>query len=431
MADIGILISSDPNSPSLSPIPTESLIVDQESAKELQCGICLQLLNKPRQCKNGHLFCLSCISQCLEKGHECPSCRCSLKMEELARSLFVEKHLRLLKVYCKNHFIYLEDKGWFADEEGCNETVTLENQQRHELICGYSLVPCKYSSNCGKIRKMNIETHETTCEFRPEMCKYCKADVQFHDMEEHYKVCGMVPLHCTKCNAEVTRSEYEAHSQDVCLEEEIACPFHDQGCTKRVLRKNLKEHIDYDVAEHLCMMKKSFDDQVTTLKTDHDREMRAKDERITTLEKMVRESGGIYDTRVDWRVKNYSTLRKKCYLQSEKFQIAGFTWFIGFYTDGDNPDSKGFISIYLFLDVAHVPKGKSISIEYVLRFVNHKDNNDSIKKEFKTTFPIKNGQGWGDRKAIKNTQMEQAGFLKDDTFYIEAEIAVKKVMWAV
>lgn len=93
MADIGILISSDPHSPSLSPIPTESLIVDQESAKELQCGICLQLLNKPRQCKNGHLFCLHCISQCLEKGHECPSCRCSLKMEELARSLFVEKRI--------------------------------------------------------------------------------------------------------------------------------------------------------------------------------------------------------------------------------------------------------------------------------------------------------------------------------------------------
>jgi hypothetical protein len=256
-------------------------------------------------------------------------------------------------VYCKNHFIYLEDKGWYADEEGCNETVTLENQQRHELACGYpfdilrlsspdsfslclipslyfylfllsiptlysfslfllsipslysfslfllsipclliycfspclfllslyipsllvysfspclfllslsipspclfllysfsipslfllysfsipslfllyslspylpyllsfsisfhplvsfspspppsfslhfpyfrllqakryTLVPCKYSGTCGKIRKMNIEAHEATCEFRPEMCKYCKADVQFHDMD--------------------------------------------------------------------------------------------------------------------------------------------------------------------------------------------------------------------------------------------------------
>lgn len=47
----------------------------------------------------------------------------------------------------------------------------------------YTLVPCKYSATCGKIRKMNIEAHETTCEFRPEMCKYCKADIQFHDME--------------------------------------------------------------------------------------------------------------------------------------------------------------------------------------------------------------------------------------------------------
>ena len=47
----------------------------------------------------------------------------------------------------------------------------------------YTLVPCKYSGTCGKVRKMNIEAHETTCEFRPEMCKYCKADVQFHDME--------------------------------------------------------------------------------------------------------------------------------------------------------------------------------------------------------------------------------------------------------
>ena len=45
--------------------------------------------------------------------------------------------LRLLRVYCKNHFIFLEDKGWYADEEGCNETVTLENQQRHEVSCGY------------------------------------------------------------------------------------------------------------------------------------------------------------------------------------------------------------------------------------------------------------------------------------------------------
>jgi hypothetical protein len=104
MADIGVLsLQFFDSHSSVSPIPIESLIVDQESAKELQCGICLQLLNKPRQCKNGHLFCLNCISQCLEKSHECPSCRCSLKMEELARSLFVEK--RILKLYTNIHIL--------------------------------------------------------------------------------------------------------------------------------------------------------------------------------------------------------------------------------------------------------------------------------------------------------------------------------------
>lgn len=49
----------------------------------------------------------------------------------------MEEDIRLLKVYCKNHFIYLEDKGWYADEEGCNETISLEIQQKHEMVCGY------------------------------------------------------------------------------------------------------------------------------------------------------------------------------------------------------------------------------------------------------------------------------------------------------
>lgn len=86
------------------------------------------------------------------------------------------------------------------------------------------------------------------------------------------------------------------------------------------------------------------------------------------------------ETKIEWRIKNYSQLRKKSYIQSDKFDMAGFTWFIGVYADGDNPESKGFISIYLFLDVVHIPKGKSITLDYYIKFVNHKDPSDSIKK---------------------------------------------------
>jgi hypothetical protein len=36
--------------------------------------------------------------------------------------------------------------------------------------------------------------------------------------------------------------------------------------------------------------------------------------------------------------------------------------------------------VYLFLDVGSVPKGKSVTIEFQLKFVNHKDPNESVRK---------------------------------------------------
>jgi hypothetical protein len=51
--------------------------------------------------------------------------------------------------------------------------------------------------------------------------------------------------------------------------------------------------------------------------------------------------------------------------------------------------------------------------------------------EFKTNFPIKGGQGWGDRKAIRASSItEEAGFLKQDALYVEAQISLKKVHWS-
>ena len=102
--------------------------------------------------------------------------------------------------------------------------------------------------------------------------------------------------------------------------------------------------------------------------------------------------------------------------------------------------------MYLFLDVNNLPKGKNLTIEFILKFINHKDPNEMVQKgknlafcyqllimgfiEFKTTFPIKGGQGWGDRRAIKSNRItEEAGFLKADTLHLEASMSIKKVFW--
>jgi len=125
-----------------------------------------------------------------------------------------------------------------------------------------------------------------------------------------------------------------------------------------------------------------------------------------------------------------SSAKRKSYIQSDKFNFAEFTWFVGFYTDGDNEESRGYISVYLFVDVASIPKGKHVTIEFMLKFVNHKNPNESVRKEFKTVFPIQGGQGWGDRKAIKSSKIsDDSGFLKQDTLFVEAQISLKKVQW--
>lgn len=107
-----------------------------------------------------------------------------------------------------------------------------------------------------------------------------------------------------------------------------------------------------------------------------------------------------------WKIKNFSSVRKKSYLQSDKFSFADFNWyevaalkhelhlptvgirFIGFYTDGDNEESRGYFSIYLFLDVNHMPKGKAVTIEYFLTFINHKDPDETVKKGKCSTFHL-------------------------------------------
>jgi len=245
-------------------------------------------------------------------------------------------------------------------------------------------------------------------------------------METHLEQCLLLPVKCSKCEEEVVRGEMEQHQQNICLEEYTNCKFLDQGCEARVLRKNLKDHLAEEVGYHLDMMKRAFDTQTEDLRNHFETQLKIRDEKIKHLERTLSEN----DTKMEWKVKNWSSVKKKSYLQSDKFNFADFTWFIGFYTDGDNDDSRGYISVYLFLDVTNIPKGKNVTIEFMIKFINHKDPQEAVKKEFKTTFPIKGGQGWGDRKAIKASRIaEDSGFLKQDALYLEAFIQQKRVHW--
>jgi len=135
----------------------------------------------------------------------------------------------------------------------------------------------------------------------------------------------------------------------------------------QVIRKHLEEHLGKEMAYHMILLKKSFDSCTKNMKEEFEtvlkvvrpltlrgcreinefplRHTQMKDDRIRQLEKALRITGADFasssssvpllngslvytrvDTKVVWKIKNFSSVRKKSYLQSDKFSFADFNW---------------------------------------------------------------------------------------------------------
>ena len=80
---------------------TSSLFTNKDGmAGSFDCGICLETLNDPVQCKRGHVFCRECIVEALTKCEECPSCREKLTEATLGDCLFAKQQIASREVYC-------------------------------------------------------------------------------------------------------------------------------------------------------------------------------------------------------------------------------------------------------------------------------------------------------------------------------------------
>jgi len=135
---------------------------------------------------------------------------------------------------------------------------------------------------------------------------------------------------------------------------------------------------------------------------------------------------------VIWVIEGWKRTVEQGYVPSKKFDLGGCKWFFGLYPDGDIEESRGHLSIYLFLEKPP-QKGKTLGVEFRITLVNHKNPKELIRKELKTTFPLKENQpGWGDRKVVKTCLIsEETGFLLNDDLRIEADIIIKQVTYSV
>ena len=114
------------------------------------------------------------------------------------------------------------------------------------------------------------------------------------------------PNHCTiEENPVLTRSTLQDHLENNCPEQEISCQFAEVGCTTRVERKEMADHMHELVGEHLEMLMADYSkvkSEYVKLQSDYidvqrnhkalSKDHTALKKRVTALEKYREKSKG-------------------------------------------------------------------------------------------------------------------------------------------
>ena len=119
--------------------------------EELLCAICTDVLLEPRCCRAGHVFCLGCISEWLDKAPTCPIGREALAMAELAHVRPLARMVDRLPLRCPHH------------GEGCRWVGGVATVQEHQDgECDYQPVPCTVPGCGATVQRRHLERHERT-----------------------------------------------------------------------------------------------------------------------------------------------------------------------------------------------------------------------------------------------------------------------------
>jgi hypothetical protein len=161
---------------------------------ELICGLCLDILNDPHQCTNGHLYCKKCITDCLKSYKVCPSCKCEIDPEKIPKNLYAKKVIQCLPSLCPSLVGLSKDQ--FC--EGCDWVGEFYLRDKHYVTeCGQNLV---IECICGKKfrSKEDSDMHAAECLFAIARCDNCATNFLRSDLKTHQVACFETSTRCSR-----------------------------------------------------------------------------------------------------------------------------------------------------------------------------------------------------------------------------------------
>ena len=110
------------------------------------------------------------------------------------------------------------------------------------------------------VRK-ELEAHlEQQCPLRKILCQYCYYEDAYQIITaQHYDECSYCPLPCpNNCGTTGILRRDMANHRSRCVLERVECPFHEAGCTVRVLRREFDVHMSENQQHHLLVLLEVF-----------------------------------------------------------------------------------------------------------------------------------------------------------------------------
>jgi hypothetical protein len=170
-------------------------IYSGEICPDYVCSLCMEVLNDPYQCKNGHMNCKECWNDLvLKTGPECTLCRTEVYgLNDLSKCLLVRRQIAALPVTC----ICLQNIN--ASNAGCQWTGTLA--EREERECEFLFSECVHDGCNQRVKTESLKFHINHCPKRLKKCENCDKFFSFEDLKgRHHEVCDaqtrMVGCHC-------------------------------------------------------------------------------------------------------------------------------------------------------------------------------------------------------------------------------------------
>ena len=221
------------------------------------CSICTKVLRDAHltACCGQH-FCASCLTHWLgtQQGRKtCPHCR-QEDFQHIPNKAMI-REVNEFKIRCTNH---REGCGWVGELGG------LKSHLDSDKGCGYVKVTCT-NKVCGvRVNRKDLQTHlQEKCYYQLYECEHCghkdtytaiTGKTAFWEFGGHYSECLEYPLACpNRCGVTGIRRRTMPDHRSSCPLEPLDCPFKEAGCTEKIARKDMEDHMTANQQKHMLL----------------------------------------------------------------------------------------------------------------------------------------------------------------------------------